>query len=296
MRMLMVVAVVLAGAAATATAPDDHESEVLEWRQERHQRLMRPDGWLSLVGLHWLAEGGNRVGAAPDNDIVLDKGPGHVGDAILADGGVRFCPAADAEIRVDGESASECRAMTPDVAGEPTTVTFDSISFYLIDRAGHLALRVKDSRADTLSDFEGMEYFPVSAEWRVRAVFEPHDSPRAIDVPDITGIVQELPNPGRLVFDKDGSRHSLDAVHYEGSDEFFLIFADRTNGRVTYGGGRYVYTPLPDDEGRVWIDFNKAYNPPCVFTEYATCPLPPPQNRLDLAITAGEKMYGEADY
>lgn len=294
MRWILLLAVSLAAVDDAAAGPTDHASDVAAWRQERHQRLMQPDGWLSLVGLHWLGEGRNRVGAVPGNDVVLDKGPGHVGEAIREGDSVRFCPADEADLRVDGTPPGGCVEMIPDTAdGPPTTVRFGSLSFYLIERAGRLALRVKDSEAETLREFRGMDYFPVHRDWRVEAVFEPHDPPRTIAVPDVTGIVQELPNPGRLVFEKEGRRHALDAVRYQGADELFLIFADRTNGDTTYGGGRYLYTSLPDAEGRVPVDFNKSYNPPCVFTEYATCPLPPPQNRLDLAITAGEKMYGE---
>lgn len=292
MRALTVLLLVFPMAAAAADA-ESHEQDVMAWRQDRVERLKEPDGWLSLVGLHWLLDGLNRVGTAPDNDIVLDRGPDHVGSVIREGAEVRFCPHPEADVRVDGNKTDECVTMTSDAAGdEPTTVTFGSTLFYLIDREGHLGLRVKDSRADTRLDFAGIDYFPIDAAWRIKARFEPFDEQRAIEVPDVTGIVQGLPSPGRLVFERNGETFALDAVRYEGDDEFFLIFADRTNGKTTYGAGRYLYTPLPDDDGIVQIDFNKAYNPPCVFTPYATCPLPPPQNRLDLAVTAGEKMYG----
>lgn len=292
MRAILLTAAILAIAACSIDTYD-HEREVMQWRVERAERLQQPEGWLSLVGLHWLSEGASRVGAAPGNDILLAGGPPRVGKVVVENGAVRFCaePGAGVHLEPPPSDDSDCPLLVPDAQGEPTKVAFGSVHFYVIDREGHLALRVKDSQAATLRDFDGLEYFPVDGEWRVSAVFEPHPEPRTIQVPDITGLVQELPNPGRLVFAKEGEPRVLDAIRFDGDDRLFLVFADRTNGKTTYGGGRYLYTPLPDQEGGVLIDFNKAYNPPCVFTEYATCPLPPPQNRLDLAVTAGEKIY-----
>lgn len=268
----------------------DWKREVLEWREARAEGLQEPDSWLSLIGLYWLSDGLNRVGTAPDNDIVLAAGPEHMGRVVVDGGDVRFCRATGSGVRIDREER-ECSPMTTDAEGEPTLVRAGSVTFHVIDREGNLGLRVKDSQADTRLDFAGLDYFELDPAWRVEARFEPFGEPRAIEVPDVTGIVQKLPSPGRVVFERDGKTHALDAVRYEGSDEFFLIIADRTNGRQTYGGGRYLYTPLPDEDGTVTVDFNRAYNPPCVFTAHATCPLPPPQNRLDLAIEAGELMY-----
>lgn len=280
----------------SAAAVDDGWREQLrDWRQDRAEGLQAPDGWLSLIGLHWLSDGLNLVGTAPDNDVVLPAGPDHVGRMEVDSGNVVFCRAADTDVRIDGERPP-CAPMTSDAAGEPNLVRFGSVTLYVIDREGNLGLRVKDSQADTRLDFAGLEYFEPDPAWRIEADFEPFDEPRSIDVPDITGIVQQLPSPGRVVFERNGRTHVLDAVRYEGDDELFLIVADRTNGRQTYGGGRYLYTPLPDAGNTVTVDFNRAYNPPCVFTAYATCPLPPPQNRLDLAIEAGERMYGDTNH
>ncbi len=291
MRALLVSLVLVLSAPAGA-AGDDWRREVMEWRDDRVARLQEPDGWLLLIGLHWLSDGLNLVGTAPDNDIVLAAGPDHMGRIELDGGRVRFCRAAGSDVRIGGEQRP-CAALTTDAEGEPTRVRAGSVTFYVIDREGRLGLRVKDTQADTRLDFAGLEYFDPDPAWRIEAEFERFDEPRTIDVPDIVGIVQRLPSPGRVRFEKNGRTHVLDAVRYEGDDELFLIVADRTNGRQTYGGGRYLYTPLPTDDGTVTVDFNKAYNPPCVFTAHATCPLPPPQNRLDLPIEAGEKMYGQ---
>lgn len=273
-------------------AQSDWRESVMDWRHERAQKLQAPGGWLSLVGLHWLKDGLNRVGAAPDNDVRLSRGPDHVGNLTVDAGDVRFCVTPGADVRIDGEERA-CSDMVTDAEGEPTRVTFGSVTFYVIDREGNLGLRVKDSQADTRLDFRGLDYFPLDRDWLVHARFVPFEEPRTLAVPDVTGIVQQMPTPGRIVFERGGREHSIIAVRYEGDDELFLIIADRTNGKRTYGGGRYLYTPLPGQDGTVPVDFNKAYNPPCVFTAYATCPLPPPQNRLDLAIEAGELVYGE---
>lgn len=287
----MLISLALVLSVPAGAADDDWRREVMEWREDRAEKLREPDGWLSLIGLHWLSDGLNLVGTAPDNDIVLAAGPDHVGRFEIDGANVRFCRADSGGVRIDG-AERPCATMITDAEGEPTRVRIGSVTMYVIDREGRLGLRVKDTQADTRLDFAGLEYFEPDPAWRIEAEFEPFDEPRTIDVPDIVGIVQRLPSPGRVRFEKNGRTHVLDAVRYEGDDELFLIVADRTNGRQTYGGGRYLYTPLPTEEGTVTVDFNKAYNPPCVFTAHATCPLPPPQNRLDLAIEAGEKMYG----
>jgi len=294
MRYLFSVLLVILSASAVASP--DWRAEDLAWRQARAEKLQKPGGWLSLVGLDWLSEGRNSVGADPGNDVVLPRGPGRLGVAVRRDGTVRFCP--ESGTRPDIQPASDadddgCVTLHSDVETDhPTTVSVGSMSFYLIDRTGHLGLRVKDSRANTRVNFKGLDYFPLQAEWRARAKFVPYDEPHTIRVPDATGLFQDLVNPGRLEFEKDGKSYSLEAVlENPGDEEFFVIFGDRTNGHSTYGAGRFLYTPMPDDAGEVIVDFNRAYNPPCVFTPYATCPLPPPENRLDVEIHAGEKMY-----
>lgn len=285
----------------SATAAPDWHKEDMNWRHARAEKLKKPDGWLSLVGLDWLSEGRNSIGSGADNDVVLPRGPARLGVAVRENGKVRFCPEAGA--RPDIEPAPKvggdgCVDMQSDVESDrPTTISVGSLSFYLIDRSGHLGLRVKDSRADTRVNFKGLDYFPLNGKWRIRARYIPYGQPRTIRVPDATGLFQDLVNPGRLEFEKDGKTYSVDAVLENPDDEeFFVIFGDRTNGHSTYGAGRFLYTPMPGGDGTVTVDFNRAYNPPCVFTPYATCPLPPPENRLDLEIRAGEKMYAHGGH
>ena len=190
---------------------------------------------------------------------------------------------------IDGAPARRATLVT-DAAGEPTRVGLGSVSFYLIERDGRIGVRVKDLAHPHLADFRGVDRYPVDLRWRVEARFEPYDPPKAVPVPTVLGTISEQPSPGAVVFRVAARDHRIDAL--PGNDgELFLVFGDETNGKETYGGGRFL-DALPPDGGRVVLDFNKAYNPPCAFTPFATCPLPPRQNKLALAVRAGEKKYG----
>lgn len=281
----------LSGAVRADTS--DYAREIAHVREQREAGLRQPLGWLSLVGLHWLSPGSQRVGSAPDNDIVLAVGPLHLGQvSVDADGVVRLAPAAGADFFVDGKPVGEAAfVLQPDTRGQATEVTFDggSSGFNLIDRSGRLGLRVRDSKADTLRNFTGLSYFPADPSWRVEARFEPHPIGSTIEIANVLNQLQSMPNPGAVVFERGGHTHRLEAIA-NGDGSLFLIFADRTSGKHTYGAGRFLDTPPPQD-GSVVVDFNRAYNPPCAFNAYSTCPLPPPENRLDLEVTAGEKRY-----
>lgn len=266
------------------------EKNTAAWQKERQDRLREPDSWLSLVGLDWLTEGENTVGSDPDSDVVLPASlPSRVGVIQLAEGKATLTTADDVEVTV-GAEATTSTDLAPDTSGEPTVVHLDSVLFYLIERGDQMGVRVKDSAAESLVNFEGLEYYPADLSWHVTATLEPYDPPKQIPVPNVLGQVTDSPSPGALVFEIEGEIHRLDAL--EGSDGgFFVIFNDATNGSTTYGAGRFLYTDAPAENGDVVVDFNRAYNPPCVFTPYATCPLPPPQNKLALEVTAGEKNY-----
>ena len=182
--------------------------------------------------------------------------------------------------------------LRPDTGGAPTELALGSVRLYLIERSGKLAVRVKDSEAETRKKFSGIDYYPIDSAWRVTARFEPYDPPRMLPIVNVLGMPEPEDSPGALVFDADGETHRLDAIG-EG-ESLFIVFGDATNGSETYGGGRFVYTDLPSDDGTVILDFNKSYNPPCVFTAYSTCPLPPEQNKLPLAVRSGERVYAKA--
>jgi hypothetical protein len=277
---------VLAGSAVAAT--DALTEQTLTWRAERLQRLQKPDGWLTLVGLHWLAPGRATLGTAADNDIVLAIGPPHLGSIVLDGKTVTLSLAKDAEATI-GDGVARESVLLPDSSGAPTLVAFTRGSFVLIERSGRFGLRVKDPEAKTRIGFVGIDYFDVAPEWRFEARFEAHPPGRTIDIATVIDTLEPMANPGVVVFEKDGQTYRLEAID-EGDGELFLIFADRTNGKLTYGPGRFLYASKPVD-GRTVVDFNRSYNPPCAFNAYSTCPLPPPENRLPLSIVAGEKKY-----
>lgn len=277
-----------------AANPDGYQQSIEKWRSERVARLTAPDGWLSLIGLEWLQQGSNKVGSAPDNDVVLQAGPPHLGVVTLdGDGQTHIRLAEGVTATIDGRHTVEA-ALIDDahVSGKqvPTTVVFGAASFYVIDRDGRKALRVKDSGAATREHFLGIDYFPIDASWRIVADWVPFDPPHELQMGSVIGTIDTVKVPGKAVFTRDGHTYELLPYQEEPGGELFFVFADRTSGHETYGAARFLYAALPVD-GKVVLDFNKAYNPPCAFTPFATCPLAPPENRLDLRITAGEKKY-----
>jgi uncharacterized protein len=272
---------------SVAESTPDPAAEVETWRAERLERLQRPDGWLSLVGLHWLEPGTHTIGSAAENDIVLATGPERLGRVVVDEGEVGFIAAAGVGaslggVPIDGEAPLE--------AGARVTFNGGDASLQLLERSGRFALRVRDANAATRIGFIGIEHYPVDLSWRFDARFEPHQDERTIDIVNVLGMVEPMPNPGVVVFERDGREYRIEAVD-EGVPQLFLIFADRTNRNETYGAGRFVYVDWPAEGGPTVLDFNRAYNPPCAFTPYSTCPLPPPENRLDMAVTAGERRY-----
>lgn len=280
-----------AAARAEREARAAYEREVRDWRAGRLERLLRPDGFLSLVGLHWLTPGSTYVGTAKENGTRLAVGPDNIGMLTLErDGRARLRLAEGAEVTVDGQPATGEIALVSDADGAPTVVAFNrgDASFVLIERSGRYALRVRNAMARTRTSFPGLDHFDINPAFRFEARFEPHPPGKTIDIVNMLGMVEPTPNPGRVVFEKDGVSHSLEALD-EGGGELFFVFADRTSGHETYPASRFLYAAPPGPDGVVVLDFNRAYNPPCAFTPYSTCPMPPPENRLDLRVEAGEK-------
>lgn len=278
-------------ATAGQAARTAYEREIRAWRDERVERLTRPDGWLSLVGLHWVGTGTTFVGSAKDNGTRLDLGPPQLGMLSLdKDGSARLDIAEGAEVWVDGEPAKGRVELVSDARGTPTVVAFNrgDASFILIERSGRHALRVRNAMARTRTSFPGIDYFDIDPGFRFEARFEAHPAGKTMDIVNMLGMVEPMANPGRVSFEKDGVSYSLEALD-EGDGRLFFVFADRTSGHETYAASRFVYAEAAGPDGRTVLDFNRAYNPPCAFTAYSTCPMPPPENRLDLRIEAGEK-------
>ena len=270
---------------------EDHAARIAEWRAARDTRLRSPDGWLALVGLHWLVPGENHLGAHPANQVVLHghEIPPRIGSLWIEDGRVRLVPHAGVEVLHAGRPVGET-VLQDDTDEHPTMLELGSLRFQVIRRGERLGLRVRDASAPALGQFAGLEHFPTDPSWRVAARFEPSPPGTTLEIVDVTGMRNREATPGTVAFDRGGATWRIAALAgVEGS--LWLIFADATNGIETYGGGRFVYSEVPAADGSVIVDFNLAYNPPCAFSPYATCPLPPPQNRLNLRIEAGEMNW-----
>jgi uncharacterized protein (DUF1684 family) len=281
-------------ARAEAAAQARFESARERWRDERREALLAPDGWASLVGLHWLERGAtHRVGSGPANGVRLAVGPASLGVMHVEAGGVRLVPAEGVQLTLDDAPLEGPVVLRSDAdAAGPSRIGFDEGlgQATVIERGDRLALRVRHAAAPTRSRFAGLEYWPGGREWQVEARFDPNPDGHTMPVANIIGGLEAMPNPGAVVFEHGGQPHRIEALD-EGDGTLFLIFADRTSGHGSYPAGRYLKAQKPDATGRLVLDFNRAYNPPCAFTDFATCPLPPPENRLDLAIEAGEKAY-----
>lgn len=269
-----------------------YREEIRRWREAGEEELRQPDSWLTLAGLFPLEEGESTFGSAADNDLVFPaEAPAHMGAFRLEDGAVTVTVAPGVEVTHDGEAVTEM-ALAADTTGEPTLLEAGPLVFFVIERPGQILIRLRDRESPALAAFDGVETFPVDLAWRIVGRFEPYEPPKTLEIPNVLGTTFEQPCPGAVVFEAGGATHRLEPTG-DPAQGLFLVFGDATNGHETYGGGRFLSIPPPDGEGRVLLDFNRAYNPPCVYTPYATCPLPPRQNRLALRIEAGQKMHGE---
>jgi uncharacterized protein (DUF1684 family) len=280
---------VLATASAFADMP--YQATIEQWRQQREANLKADDGWLTVAGLIWLKDGANTTGTAPSSDILLPRGPAKVGVFHFHNGKTIFHPALGAAILVNGKPATQAADLKPDSDGRPDQLTFDGLTMFVIHRGNRYAIRLKDTASKFRKDFTALQWFPVDPTYRVTAKFVAYKTPTLLAVPNILGETEQEPSPGYVLFTLRGHEFRLDPVLED--NQLFFIFHDETSGKETYAPGRFLYSDLAKD-GQVILDFNKAYNPPCAFTPFATCPLPPKQNRLAVRIEAGERKYGNA--
>lgn len=262
--------------------------EIEHWRQERENNLRAPDGWLTVVGLHWLAEGTNYIGTGPNNDIVLPAGtaPEHIG--VLDRKGEEVHLKVDPKVRVfiDRNQVQEA-SLKPDTFGEQTVVEVGELTLLTIVRGERVGIRVKQENHPNRSNFPGRDWYPPKKVLRIPAVIFPYTPPKNVPIENVLGDIEESSIDARLEFAFGSKEYSLDAYSLE-DGRYQILFKDKTSGGSTYPAGRYVVTEKAENK-QVVIDFNKAYNPPCAFTDFATCPLPPPQNLIALDIRAGEK-------
>lgn len=267
-----------------------YKAEIEAWQHKRQAALTADNGWLTVVGLFWLEEGSNSVGSGSGNNFVLPPGsaPGNVGVFDFHGGVTTFRAAPDVTVFLNGQPAAS-GVLKPDQSGSPDIVRLNDLTMFVIQRGNRYGVRLKDKNSGFRRNFTGLKYFPIRESYRVRAKFVPYDPPKKISIPNILGQADEESSPGYVVFSLAGHECRLDPVT-EG-DMLFFIFKDPTSGKETYPAGRFLYSSLPKD-GEVVLDFNKAVNPPCAFTPYATCPLPPKQNYLSVRVEAGEMPYG----
>ncbi|HYO28785.1 MAG TPA: DUF1684 domain-containing protein [Azonexus sp.] len=257
------------------------------WLAARHDELAAPDSWLGLVGLFWLEAGVNRVGSAEGSLVRLPGGPERLGELLWDDGRVVWHPVVGA-----------ARELQTDAAGQPSMVEHENWSFFIVDRDGHLAARLRDRDWAAGKPFTGLDYFDFDPAWQIAADWRALSPPLRMEVHNVSGELKTVEVAHQAVFEVAGQTVTLLPMSVN-DEEIFFVFRDRTSGKETYGAGRFLKVPAatmettagPGVDGKISLDFNRAYNPPCAFTPFATCPLPPPENWLSFAVPAGEKKW-----
>ncbi len=291
-RCAVVALVLLAAFPLRAATPADYAASVTEARSARVEQLVRVDGYLALTASGWLQPGANSVGSAEDNRFAVPGAPAHLGTLQLAvDGRVTLHLAQTRGITIDGQPAaavSVLRTQGPDGKQQPTRVGFGSSYLYVVENGTQRGLRAKDNDAPLRTHFPGFDYFPIDPSWRIEADWVPFDKPHMLKIAYVTGTESDTPIAGKAVFQRDGQTYELMPIDEDG--RLFFVFSDRTAGKLTYGGARFLYATAPKN-GKVLLDFNLAENPPCAITPHVVCPLAPPENRLKLSVTAGEKKF-----
>jgi uncharacterized protein (DUF1684 family) len=274
----------------SAMAQDSYRSQLQRWRSQTETEIKSDDGWLTVAGLFWLKEGVNIIGSDPSSDIILppESAPARVGSIDFQNGKPILNVTEGIKATLKNQPVTTIE-MKSDESQKPDVTTVGEVTFHIIKRNGRYAVRVRHRNSEARREFTGLKWFPAREEYRLKARFVAYDKPRKILIPSILGYEDEMTSPGYVLFRLAGKEGRLEPV-MSGEDKLFFIFRDLTSGKTTYPGGRFLYTELPKD-GQVILDFNRAINPPCAFTAFATCPLPPRQNWLDMAIEAGELNY-----
>lgn len=285
-------------AADTAVSIPRWKSDLLAWRLQRETSLKARDGWLTLVGLHWLSLGDNTVGSADDSRVRLaSPAPAHLGVLCMQQGKIRLAAPASgfpSHLLVDGRPAHETELSTSDE--HPTLLTDEALTLVVLHRGDRYALRVKDARAPARLEFHGLHWYPPDPQYRVRARWIPWVPEHRERIATIIGTTLLMPAPGIAEFTQDGHTFRLEPVlENPVGKQLFFILRDTTSRRSSYGAGRFLYTDFPDhgldQPGFLTLDFNRLQNPPCAYTPYATCPLPPTANVLNIGLPVGEARY-----
>jgi len=275
---------------SSQVSKDAYKNEMEKWDQNRVKSLKSESGWLNIVGLFWLKEGENTFGSGKENTIIFPDGKADekLGTFILKDGLVSLNIISNVKVFCDNKPFSG--GIIFDEKMDTTIVlSYKTLRWFIIKRGDKYGVRLRDLESDALKNFTHIDRFPVDPKWKINAIYEAPLKEKTIPINDVIGLTTETPFGGTLLFEIEGQKFQLDATLED--NELFIVFADETTGNETYGGGRFLYVDKPSDGNTVILDFNKAYNPPCSFTNFATCPLPPAQNKLAISISAGEKLY-----
>jgi uncharacterized protein len=285
-----------------ATDTDAWKREVLDWREKHVADLKKPDGWLALAGLEWLEPGQTSFGSAPDNKIHLPGGPEHLGVLELKDNTVRLLPPAGGFPKdfmvAQSPATPQTLRVDPDNDVHAVHMTIGTLNVYVIQRAARFALRIKDANSKALQEFHGLKWYDPDPRYRFTAKWIPYNPARSVTLTTLIGTSYSAPVPGIAEFSFSGQTYRLEPVFEDSRpDNLFFILRDTTSTSTTYGACRFLYSPLPshgmEKEGELVLDFNHLENPPCAYTPFATCPLPPPGNRLKIALPVGEQRYHE---
>lgn len=285
-----------AGTATSASAllgakdADGYSVQIEKWRKARLDALRAPDGWLSYTGSGRLRPGSYRVGTAADNDIGLSSGPARLGLLTVEEGRIRFEAARGVDVRLRGQPVAQVQLVPEEAGRKADRLDVGSSQFYVVRTGPVYGWRFRDPEAPARHALSEIEHFPVDPRWRVNARWLPYAKPRPITLLTSIGTPLAAWIPGEAVFERDGHQYRLHPVTQPNDTKLFFIFSDRTSGKETYGGARYLFVEPPAN-GTLVLDFNRAENPPCALTPHLVCPIAPPANRLDLAVNAGEKTY-----
>lgn len=274
---------IIAMLAPAATTNSTYRSEVEAWRQKREAALKADGGWLTVTGLFWLHPGENTIGSDASNDVVLPEGSPSRFGVLKLEGSRAFFKASDPAVKLNGNPVKEAEFHTTGDA-----LSAGAVQLLLLKRGERYALRLKDANSKLRRQFTGLKWYPVQEDWRVIAQFVPFETPAKLSFDSVIGETEIMDSPGYVTFERGGHAYKLQAAGEK--KRLFFVIRDQSSGKSTYAAARFLYSEVGPD-GNVVLDFNKAENPPCAFTPYATCPLPPPQNRLAVAVEAGEQKY-----
>ena len=284
----LVVALSLAGGVA---AQHYDTAALTKFRSDREATLKADNGWLTVAGLHFLNQGENRIGSDPSNDIVLDFPgvPKHAGVITMTGTSVSIKAADGQTLTINGKPVAQSELHGAFDNKPQDTVSFGGLTFFVHYSGPRLALRVRDQSSPIRANFTGLRWYEPNPAFRAIGTFKPYEKVKVVQIPNILGDLEPFNAVGTVTFTLGGAEHTMEA--WRSGQRLWFVFRDQTSGKETYPSARFLYTDAAKEDGKVVMDFNFAQNPPCAYNPYTTCPLPPSQNRMSIAVTAGEKKY-----